>query len=140
MCQGKINLRFIEVFIGSLFFLGMFIIFYMILAASFTAVTVSYNALIADKSHPLQRGELSTFMACTQKNNNKIRDDFPVNLADHCGVQWRIERGEGSSRPRPKFLNVYAVFGKIGQIIGWRSLRGWRPREILDPPLVWITF
>ena len=35
----------------------MFIIFYMVLAASFTTITVSYNALIADKSHPLQRGE-----------------------------------------------------------------------------------
>jgi len=42
--------------------LGMFVVFYLILASSFTSLTVAYDALIADKSHPKQRGLSSGVM------------------------------------------------------------------------------
>ena len=37
-------------------FSGLYIIFYLIVTSAFAGVTVPYNALIADKSHPSQRG------------------------------------------------------------------------------------
>ncbi|XP_074648625.1 uncharacterized protein LOC141904075 [Tubulanus polymorphus] len=36
--------------------LGLFIVFYLFVIASFICISVPYNALIADKSHPEQRG------------------------------------------------------------------------------------
>ena len=37
---------------------GLYIAFYLVVAASMTSVTVTYDALIADKSHPSQRGRV----------------------------------------------------------------------------------
>ena len=37
-------------------FSGLYIIFYLIVTTSFAGISVPYNALIADKSHPTQRG------------------------------------------------------------------------------------
>ena len=39
-------------------FLGLYVLFYLVVATSFTTMTVPYNALVADKSHPEQRGKL----------------------------------------------------------------------------------
>ncbi|XP_053392530.1 uncharacterized protein LOC123563862 [Mercenaria mercenaria] len=43
--------------------IGLYIIFYLIVTSAFAGVTVPYNALIADKSHPSQRGLNSGVMA-----------------------------------------------------------------------------
>merc|ERR1712038_1854276 len=42
--------------------LGLYITFYLVLATGFTSLTVAYDALIADKSHPKQRGLSSGVM------------------------------------------------------------------------------
>ncbi|XP_064598463.1 uncharacterized protein LOC135464798 [Liolophura sinensis] len=36
--------------------LGLYVVFYLVVTSAFASVTVPYNALIADKSHPSQRG------------------------------------------------------------------------------------
>ena len=40
----------------------------------------------------------------------------------------------------PNSLNFMQFLGKLGKIICWRPLEGWRPRlgEILDPPLLFV--
>ncbi|XP_052781577.1 uncharacterized protein LOC128218081 [Mya arenaria] len=43
--------------------IALFIVFYLIVTSAFAGVTVPYNALIADKSHPSQRGLNSGVMA-----------------------------------------------------------------------------
>ncbi|XP_060607062.1 uncharacterized protein LOC132759322 [Ruditapes philippinarum] len=43
--------------------IGLYIVFYLIVTSAFAGVTVPYNALIADKSHPSQRGLNSGVMA-----------------------------------------------------------------------------
>lgn len=43
--------------------IALYIIFYLIVTSGFAGVTVPYNALIADKSHPSQRGLSSGVMA-----------------------------------------------------------------------------
>lgn len=43
--------------------ISLYIIFYLIVTTSFAGITVPYNALIADKSHPSQRGLNSGVMA-----------------------------------------------------------------------------
>lgn len=35
---------------------GLYVVFYLVVTSAFASVTVPYNALIADKSHPSQRG------------------------------------------------------------------------------------
>ncbi|KAK3090168.1 hypothetical protein FSP39_009691 [Pinctada imbricata] len=44
--------------------LALYIIFYLMVTLAFAIITVPYNALIADKSHPSQRGFNSGVMGC----------------------------------------------------------------------------
>ena len=50
-----------DFYIKCLFFSGLYIIFYLIVTTSFAGISVPYNALIADKSHPTQRGNYKSF-------------------------------------------------------------------------------
>ena len=44
--------------------------------------------------------------------------------------------------PRVQILSIACSFGKFSQIICWYPPEGWRPHlgEILDPPLICVTF
>ena len=65
---------------------------------------------------------LELFKFCTKHVKMK-------NIEPHSSLvyQWRIQGGERDTRPRSKFCQFYAVFGKIWQNCMLVPPEGWRP-------------
>ena len=82
------------------------------------------------------------------KNNDAI-GWASYNLALICNLNstsFLIKHGFGGHQRRStpptgsKCIHFHVVFGRNGQIVGWRPLRDWRPLwEILDPPLMLLV-